>query len=281
MDAAATRTKAQKAQKLAERLKNREMSCRAYSLASFAASMQGDMDTAFDLSDQASAMWLPERRDLALAVHLDQRGLDHYWTGDYPESENAAREAMSIAEEVRSTESLLRSGGVVGLALIGQGRHEEAISLFDDVITRGRETEFVPRWTARTLNMSSLPFRELYDLDEARRRNEQASELGAQAGFTMAEIQSGIDQVFSDLLAYEPGRADLRMPKLIEQAEAAKGWRSGSSGDGWPRRRQRSLWPEVTPKPRRRRRIRPSRRPLPCHDESTRRQPGWCWEEPC
>ena len=49
---------------------------------------------------------------------------------------------MSIAEEVRSTESLLRSGGVVGLALIGQGRHEEAIAIFDDVITRGRETEF-------------------------------------------------------------------------------------------------------------------------------------------
>jgi tetratricopeptide (TPR) repeat protein len=113
---------------------------------------------------------------------------------------------------------------VVGLALIGQGRHEEAIAIFDEVIGRGRETEFVPRWTARTLNMSSLPFRELYDLDEARRRNEQASELGARAGFTMAEIQSGIDQVFLDLLEYEPGRADLRMPELIEQAEAAKGW---------------------------------------------------------
>jgi len=157
-------------------------------------------------------------------MHLDQRGLDHYWTGDYSESERAAREAMSIAEEVKSTESLLRSGGVVGLALIGQGRHEEAIATFDDVITRGRETEFVPRWTARTLNMSSLPFRELYDLDEARRRNEEAAELGAQAGFAMAEIQSEIDQVFLDLLAYEPGRAHSRMPRLIEQAEAAKGW---------------------------------------------------------
>lgn len=224
MDAAATRTNAQEALELAGRLNDQEMIGRAYSLASFAASMQGDMDKAFELSDRASAMWVPDRRNQALAVHLDQRGLDHYWTGDYPESEKAAREAMSIAEEVRSTESLLRSGGVVGLALIGQGRHEEAIAIFDEVIGRGRETEFVPRWTARTLNMSSLPFRELYDLDEARRRNEQASELGARAGFTMAEIQSGIDQVFLDLLEYEPGRADLRMPELIEQAEAAKGW---------------------------------------------------------
>jgi tetratricopeptide (TPR) repeat protein len=224
MDAAATRTNAQEALELAERLNDREMIGRAYSLASFAASMQGDMDKAFELSDRASAMWVPGRRDQPLAVHLDQRGLDHYWTGDYPESEKAAREAMSIAEEVRSTESLLRSGGVVGLALIGQGRHEEAIAIFDDVISRGRETEFVPRWTARTLNMSSQPFRELFDFDEARRRNEEATELGAKAGFTMAEIQSGIDQVFLDLLEYEPGRADLRMPKLIEQAEAAKGW---------------------------------------------------------
>jgi tetratricopeptide (TPR) repeat protein len=224
MDAAATRTNAQEALELAERLNDQEMIGRAYSLASFAASMQGDMEKAFELSDRASATWIPERRNQALAMHLDQRGLDHYWTGDYLESEKAARGAMFIAEEVRSTESLLRSGGVVGLALIGQGRHEEAIAIFDDVITRGRETEFVPRWTARTLNMSSLPFRELYDLDEARRRNEQAAELGAQAGFAMAEIQSAIDQVFLDLLEYEPGRAHSRMPRLIEQADASKGW---------------------------------------------------------
>ena len=224
MDAAATRTKAQEALELAERLNDREMIGPAYSMASFAASMQGDLEKAFELSDRASAAWVPGRRNQALAMHLDQRGLDHYWSGDYPESEKAARGAISIAEEIRSTEALLRSGGVVGLALIGQGRHEEAIAIFDDVITRGRETEFVPRWTARTLNMSSLPFRELYDLDEARRRNEHAAELGAQAGFAMAEIQSGIDQVFLDLLEYEPGRADSRMPKLIEQAEAAKGW---------------------------------------------------------
>src|SRR5215211_4683798 len=224
MDAAATRTNAQEALELTERLNDREMIGRAYSLASFAASMQGDMEKAFELSDRASAKWVPGRRNQALAMHLDQRGLDHYWSGDYPESEKAARGAISIAEEIKSTEALLRSGGVVGLALIGQGRHEEAIAIFDDVITRGRETEFVPRWTARTLNMSSLPFRELYDLDEARRRNEHAAELGAQAGFAMAEIQSGIDQVFLDLLEYEPGRADSRMPKLIEQAEAAKGW---------------------------------------------------------
>jgi class 3 adenylate cyclase/tetratricopeptide (TPR) repeat protein len=224
MDAASTRTKAHEALELAERLNDREMIGQAYSLASFAASMQGDMEKAFELSDRASATWVPERRNAALAMHLDQRGLDHYWTGDYSESEKAARGAMSIAEEVKSTESLLRSGGVVGLALIGQGRHEEAIAIFEDVITRGAETEFVPRWTARTVNMSSLPFRELYDLDEARRRNEHAAELGAQAGFAMAEIQSAIDQVFLDLLEYEPGRADSRMPRLIEQADASKGW---------------------------------------------------------
>ena len=49
-------------------------------------------------------------------------------------------------------------------------------------------------------------------------------QLGTRAGFAMAEIQSGIDQVFLDLLEYQPGRAGPRMPKLIEQAEAAKGW---------------------------------------------------------
>ena len=51
---------AQEALELAERL-NREMIGPAYSLASFAASMQGDMEKAFELSDRASATWIPER----------------------------------------------------------------------------------------------------------------------------------------------------------------------------------------------------------------------------
>jgi hypothetical protein len=55
-------------------------------------------------------------------------------------------------------------------------------------------------------------------------RNEEAAELGARARFAIAEVQAGIDQIFTDLLEREPGRAETRWPALWERAQAAKGW---------------------------------------------------------
>jgi hypothetical protein len=104
------------------------------------------------------------------------------------------------------------------------GRHEEALPQFEEVIARGREFELVPCLTARALNMSSALYRDLFQLDEATRRNEEAAELGAAAGFANAVLQSGIDQLFTDLARGEAASAEARWPELWERTQNIKGF---------------------------------------------------------
>jgi tetratricopeptide (TPR) repeat protein len=73
--------------------------------------------------------------------------------------------------------------------------------------------------TARALNMSRALYRDLFQLDETRRRNEEAAELDAAAGFANAVLQSGIDQLFTEL-----ARAEARWPELWERSQNTKGW---------------------------------------------------------
>jgi tetratricopeptide (TPR) repeat protein len=118
---------------------------------------------------------------------------------------------------------LLRTGPVHALTLTGMGRHEEALPRFEEFIARGREFDLMHRMTARALNMSSALYRDLFQLDEATRRNQEAAELGAAAGFANAVLQSGIDQLFTDLARGEVGRAEARWPELWDRTQNIKG----------------------------------------------------------
>ena len=120
------------------------------------------------------------------------------------------------------------------------GRHEEALPRFEELIARGRELELVPRMTARALNMSSALYRDLFQIDEAIRRNEEAAELGAAAGFANAVLQSGIDQLFTDLTRGEVGRAEARWPELWDRTQQTRERTSGSWPGGWPQQKRRS-----------------------------------------
>jgi tetratricopeptide (TPR) repeat protein len=71
--------------------------------------------------------------------------------------------------------------------------------------------------------MSSVLYRDLFQLDEATRRNQEAAELGAAAGFANAVLQSGIDQLFTDLARGEVGRAEARWPELWDRTQDTKG----------------------------------------------------------
>jgi tetratricopeptide (TPR) repeat protein len=223
MDAQATRI-SQEAFDLAQSLSAEEFIGPALSLRSEAVSKAGHMDAAFELREQALAQWIPGTHRAERALCLDQMALERYWTGEYERALEYGEQAISFAEEIKSSDALLRMGSVHALTLTGMGRHEEALPMFEEVIARGREFELVPRWTARALNMSSALYRDLFQLDEAIRRNQEAEELGAAASFANAVLQSGIDQLFTDLARGEIGPAEARWPKLWDQAQDAKGW---------------------------------------------------------
>jgi tetratricopeptide (TPR) repeat protein len=223
MDAEGATRMSQEAFDLAQSLSIEEFVGPALALQSLASSMDGNMDTSLELGVRALAKWTPGTRRAERALCLDQMATGWYWTGEYERALEYGEQAISFAEEIKSSDSLLRTGSVHALTLTGIGRHEEALPRFEEVIARGREFGLVPRMTARALNMSSELYRDLFQLDEATLRNQEAAELGAAAGFANAVLQSGIDQLFTDLARGEVGRAEARWPELWDRTQNTKG----------------------------------------------------------
>jgi class 3 adenylate cyclase/tetratricopeptide (TPR) repeat protein len=223
MDAEGATRMSQEAFDLAQSLSIEEFLGPALALQSLASSMDGNMDTSLELGVRALAKWTPGTRRAERALCLDQMATGWYWTGEYERALEYGEQAISFAEEIKSSDSLLRTGSVHALTLTGMGRHEEALPRFEEVIARGREFGLVPRMTARALNMSSELYRDLFQLDEATLRNQEAAELGAAAGFANAVLQSGIDQLFTDLARGEVGRAEARWPELWDRTQNTKG----------------------------------------------------------
>jgi tetratricopeptide (TPR) repeat protein len=73
------------------------------------------------------------------------------------------------------------------------------------------------------MNTLAGTLRELFDLEAARRLNEEGIELAGRAGFTYAEAQGKIDLLVTDLTEGNVGRAETAWPELWEASQAAKG----------------------------------------------------------
>ncbi len=182
---------------------------------------EGDLDRALELGDEALERWVPGTRALDLRHHLHLHADATYWTGQYERSVELSRRTRALAHDVHSPESLLRGGGLEALALAGLGRHEEAIAIWDDLFELARELGQSPQVV---LNYSTLVYRELYDLDEARRRSEEALELSASETFGMPRQFAGSDLLFTQLLAGDIGGAQSVWPRLWDGAANATAW---------------------------------------------------------
>jgi class 3 adenylate cyclase/tetratricopeptide (TPR) repeat protein len=183
--------------------------------------VEDDVGRALEIGDRALDMWVPGTRTLSLRHHLHLHADLTYWVGQYERSAELSTQTRELATNVRSAESLLRGGGFKALALAGLGRHEEAIEIWDELFVIARELGQNPRGV---LNYSSLAYRELYDLAEARRRTEEALELSAGESFGMPLQFAGSDLVFTELLAGDVGRAQAIWPEKWKGAENATAW---------------------------------------------------------
>jgi class 3 adenylate cyclase/tetratricopeptide (TPR) repeat protein len=181
----------------------------------------GDLARALELGDRALELWVPRARPLDLMQHLHLHAQTTYWTGQYSRSVELAQRTRALANEEHRAESLLRGGGGEALVLVGLGRHEEAIAIWDDMLLLARELGQGPRVL---LNYSSIAYRELYDLDEARRRTERALELSAGLTFGMPKQFAASDLLFTHLLTGDVGAAQAAWPEYWEGAEHATGW---------------------------------------------------------
>jgi class 3 adenylate cyclase/tetratricopeptide (TPR) repeat protein len=182
---------------------------------------EGDLEQALELGDRALELWVPGTRALDLRQHLHLQANAAYWTGYYERAVELSRRTRALAREVQSAESLLRGGGHEALGLAGLGRHEEAIPIFEELLGTARELGQNPNVV---LNYSALSYRELYDLDEARRRSEEALSLSGTTGFGMPRQFAGSDLLLTQILEGDIGGAQATWPSLWEGAGQATAW---------------------------------------------------------
>jgi class 3 adenylate cyclase/tetratricopeptide (TPR) repeat protein len=184
---------------------------------------EGDIDRAREIGDRAIGSWPEGARPSDLGSHLEMQAVQRYWTGRYDEALQLAQTAVRLAEETHDPEPLLRGGAYEVLALTGLGRHEEALSVADATVVRARKLG-LPFWLAVNLNVSTAALRDVFDLDEARRRSLEATELALEVGFEFGEIQAGIDLLYVDLAMQDIGAAERGWKALWDRANEARGW---------------------------------------------------------
>jgi class 3 adenylate cyclase/Cdc6-like AAA superfamily ATPase len=206
---------------LATELEDREALPAAVALKAQAYAMLGDTEQALELGDKALDDWVPGVRAVDYTEHLHLHANTTYWAGHYDRCSELSREARTMAADVHSAEALMRGGGTEALALAGMGRHEEAIRIWDEMLAVAGELGRNPRGL---LNYSSLAYREILDIDEARRRSEQALELSEGQSFGMPRRFAASDLLLTDLLAGDIGRAQAVWPELWTDAQEATAW---------------------------------------------------------
>jgi tetratricopeptide (TPR) repeat protein len=185
---------------------------------------EGDIDRALELGNDALAAWVPGTRQADLAEHLHLHSDVHYWTGRYEQAIDLGRRSKEAGGVSHSAEMLMRGAGIAGLSMTAAGRHEEALEMFDASMAQARELD---RYVGTLLNYSSMAYREIYDLAEARRRSEEALALNpGWAGFGMPTMMARVDLLFTAMLEGDPGAAQADWPSLWEDTAQTAGWQS-------------------------------------------------------
>jgi len=215
---------AERALALAEGLDAREMLGPAMARLSQGHAMRGnagDLDRALELGERALEVWVTGTRPVELAEHDGLLADQHYWTGGYGRTLELARAQRDLAVDPSSAESLLRGGGMEGLALTAMGRYEEAVAIFDAKIALGRE---LGRPVRVLLNYSTMAYRDLYDLAEARRRSEESLEQRGWSSFNMPWMNASVDLLQTELLGGEVGAAEARFRELWDDVRTSTAW---------------------------------------------------------
>ncbi|MDP9343641.1 MAG: AAA family ATPase [Actinomycetota bacterium] len=215
---------ARQAVDLAERLEAHDLVAPALARLSDAHGMRGEegsLERAIEFGHRALELWPPDTRPTDLAEHANLLGDVHYWLGQYEQAARMCRMARGMSEDPRGAEHLLRGAGFEAMSLAAMGRYEEAFALFDETVARGRE---MGRPVRVILNYSTMALRDLFDLEEARRRTEESLEQSGWKGFSMPRVNALADAIQTDILLGDFGRALEAWPGAFEEAMNAKAW---------------------------------------------------------
>jgi len=145
-----------------------------------------------------------------------------YWMGRLAEAGDLMAVVMESEADPLSLQARLRSASLRAMVLTSTGRYEEGLALFDQTLALAQK---LGRSTRIVQNYSTLPLRDLFDLDEAKRRTEDAL-VGAEllTGFTMPRAMAMADLVQTALLQGDIATAENTWRIQWEDSINTRGW---------------------------------------------------------
>ena len=218
MDVAGVRRFASEAQRLADRLRDDDLSADAIAWIASAQAADGDVLGAVEL----------DRRALARSAGIRSFGrarmpLTLYWAGLTTQAVEQGSEAVRFARESNDPAFLLYSLQHAGLALSGAGRYGEACRAFEEACSFGRRCGALPL-LARAMCMSAAPFLSLGDLGEAKARALEARELASRIDFEPPFVSAGIDLLLISARSQDLRSAAGLLDELVRAVGKASGW---------------------------------------------------------
>ena len=205
----ATLASAEEALRLAQGAADHELVAVATGMVSQALAMRGgpgDLDSAGEVGEEALRLWVDGARPWWRINHEHMLGEQYYWVGRLDDVIAMMTSASRSGNDPQAIQARLRSSALLAQTLCSKGRYEESIALFEETLREAREHA---RPLRITRNYSTQPLRELFDLDEARRRSEESLEgPDEMKGFFMPRANARADMMEAALLFGDLGAAE-------------------------------------------------------------------------
>ncbi len=200
---------AEEALRLAQAADDHELAPVARAMLSQGLAMRGgpgDLDSAGEVGEEALRTWSPGTRPWERLNHEHMLGEQYYWVGRIAEANALMTSASRSGTDPQSIQTRLRSAALMAQILCSTGRYEESIQLFDETILLGQD---LGRPIRIVRNYSTQPLRELFDIEDARRRSEESLEGPDEAaGFAMPRANARTDLIFTALMAGDIATAE-------------------------------------------------------------------------
>jgi tetratricopeptide (TPR) repeat protein len=225
MDTVALRRHAGEALELAETVGRVDLATDAMFWLAWAAGSDGEVGSAIDQYRRALA------RSGALRISLAPSVLPLYsttlcWAGQFGAAIESGREAVQVARAANDTDATILGLQVLGLALAGTGRYDEAMRVFEDARQFGGEHEIGP-FLARAIAMSAGFHLDVFDFEGHAALAEEARDLARSVSFPPPLVSASIDLLLNFARRGEVGRADElagEVASAVEKAAAWHGW---------------------------------------------------------
>jgi class 3 adenylate cyclase/tetratricopeptide (TPR) repeat protein len=197
----------------------------AISLLSAGHSMRGDsgdIAMALELGAEATAIWPKGERQAEYAHHIHILGNPLYWSGRYQEAYELAMEAKAMGTlTANGAEFVLRGAGMTGLTLAAMGRYEDALTASESAIAAAKR---LGRPASVVTNYSTLIFREIFALEEARERSQTIADRLGPSDFNMPWMNARTDLIAAELLLDNFAAVERQWPSAWDDAQEVQAW---------------------------------------------------------